>query len=87
MTFRSLVPNAVLLYAADNPHAPEHFISLELVNGQLVFQQNSGAGTVRVASRLSNYSDGGIEYTVSYRVQPAQRYLAPENTTTVAIAN
>lgn len=63
VTFRSLVPNAVLLYAVDNPHAPEHFISLELVNGQLVFQQNSGAGTVRVASRLSNYSDGGIEYT------------------------
>ncbi|XP_068694373.1 laminin subunit beta-1-like isoform X2 [Montipora foliosa] len=62
VTFRSLVPNGVLLYAADNVHAPNHFISLELVNGRLVFKQNSGAGTVRVASKFSNYSDGGIEY-------------------------
>lgn len=64
VTFRSLVPNGVLLYAADDVMNPSHYISLELVNGQLVFKQNAGIGEVRVASRFSNYSDGGIEYTV-----------------------
>ena len=64
LTFRSLVPNGVLLYAADDVMNPNHFISMELVNGQLVFKQNAGIGTVRVASIFSNYSDGGIEYTV-----------------------
>lgn len=63
VTFRSLVPNGVLLYAADDVMNPSHYISLELVNGQLVFKQNAGIGEVRVASRFSNYSHGGIEYT------------------------
>ena len=62
--FRSLVPNGVLLYAANDLDNPTHFISLELVDGRLVFKQNAGIGTVRVASKFSNYSDGGIEYTV-----------------------
>lgn len=64
VTFRSLVPNGVLLYAADDVMNPSHYISLELVNGQLIFKQNAGIGEVRVASRFSNYTHGGIEYTV-----------------------
>ena len=66
LQFRSLVPNGVLLYAADDVQNPSHFISLELINGQLVFKMNSGIGTVRVASKFTNYSDGGITYTVRY---------------------
>ena len=66
LQFRSLVPNGVLLYAADDVQNPTHFISLELINGQLVFKMNSGIGTVRVESKFRNYSDGGITYTVRY---------------------
>ena len=62
--FRSLVPNGVLLYAANDLQMPTHFISLELMNGRLVFKYNAGFRTVRVMSTFSNYSDGGHEYTV-----------------------
>ena len=62
--FRSLVPNGVLLYAADDLQNPSHFISLELVNGRLVFKYNAGYMTVKVMSTLSSYADGGHEYTV-----------------------
>ena len=61
--FRSLVPNGVLLYAADDLQTPTHFISLELVNGRLVFQYNAGYLTVDVKSTLNSYSDGQ-EYAV-----------------------
>lgn len=62
--FRSLVPNGVLLYAANNLQTPTHFISLELVNGRLVFKYNAGFKTVKVLSTFTNYSDGGYFYTV-----------------------
>ena len=62
--FRSLVPNGVLLYAANDLQIPTHFISLELVNGRLVFKYNAGFRTVKVMSTFNNYSDGGYEYTV-----------------------
>ncbi|XP_078373908.1 laminin subunit alpha-like [Oculina patagonica] len=61
--FRSLVPNGVLLYAANDMQNPTHFIILELVNGRLVFKYNAGYKTVKVMSTLSSYSDGQ-EYTV-----------------------
>lgn len=66
LRFRSLVPNGILLYAADDVQTPSHFISLELVNGQLVFKHNAGMGTVRVTSIFRNYSDGGHEFTVRF---------------------
>lgn len=62
--FRSLVPNGVLLYAANDLQMPTHFISLELVNGRLVFKYNAGFKTVKVLSTFNNYSDGGYFYTV-----------------------
>ena len=65
VTFRSLVPNGVLLYAASDLQNPTHFISLELVNGRLVFKYNAGYKTVKVMSTLSSYSDDGQEYTVN----------------------
>lgn len=65
VTFRSLVPNGVLLYATNDLQNPTHFISLELVNGRLVFKYNAGYKTVKVMSTLSSYADDGQEYMVN----------------------
>ena len=65
VTFRSLVPNGVLLYATNDLQNPTHFISLELVNGRLVFKYNAGYQTVKVMSTLSIYADDGQEYKVN----------------------
>ena len=63
--FRSLVPNGVLLYATNDLQNPTHFISLELVNGRLVFKYNAGYKTVKIMSTLRSYADDGQEYTVN----------------------
>ena len=64
MRFRSLVPNGVVLYAADDLQKPAHFVSVELVNGRVVCKYNANSTTVTVSSTFSNYSDGGMEYEV-----------------------
>ena len=65
VTFRALAPNGVLLYATNDLQNPTHFISLELVNGRLVFKYNAGYKTVRVTTTLESYADDGLEYTVN----------------------
>ena len=65
VTFRALAPNGVLLYATNDLQNPTHFISLELVNGRLVFKYNAGYKTVRVTTTLRSYADDGLEYTVN----------------------
>ena len=64
--FRALSPNGVLLYAADDVNKPTHFFSLELVNGELLYQFNAGGGLVRVRSNYNNYSSGGHWWTVIF---------------------
>lgn len=70
VVFRSLVPNGVLLYATNDLQNPTHFISLELVNGRLVFKYNAGYKTVKVTSTLSSYADDGLQYTVNILYLP-----------------
>ena len=70
VVFRSLVPNGVLLYATNDLQNPTHFISLELVNGRLVFKYNAGYKTVKVMSTLSSYADDGLQYTVNILYLP-----------------
>lgn len=65
VAFRSLVPNGVLLYATNDLQNPTHFISLELVNGRLVFKYNAGYKTVKVMSTLRSYAEDGQYYTVN----------------------
>lgn len=65
VTFRALAPNGVLLFATNDLQNPTHFISLELVNGRLVFKYNAGYKTVRVTTTLRSYADDGLEYTVN----------------------
>ena len=70
VVFRSLVPNGVLLYATNDLQNPTHFISLELVNGRLVFKYNAGYKTVKVMSTLNSYADDGLQYTVNILYLP-----------------
>ena len=65
INFRSLSPNGVLLYAADNMQSPSKFLAIELVNGRLVFKFNTGSGLVRVQSGFNTYAIGGQWYEVS----------------------
>ena len=65
MRFRALSPNGVLLYCTDDVLNPTHFLSLELVNGALVYKFDAGAGLIRIQSNYNNYSSGGHWWTVS----------------------
>lgn len=60
--FRALAPNGVLFVVADN--RTTQFVSLELVDGNLVYQFNTGSGLVRMRT-TGTYSFGGIWYKVS----------------------
>ncbi|XP_048583639.1 laminin-like protein epi-1 [Nematostella vectensis] len=64
LEFRSMSPNGVMLYGADNVSHPNEFISVELVNGKIVFKYDTGAGLVRVESNFNYYSAGGVWYKV-----------------------
>ncbi|XP_028399262.1 laminin subunit gamma-1-like [Dendronephthya gigantea] len=59
--FRALSPNGVLFMAADNQTS--QFVTLELVDGYLVYQFNTGSGLVRMRT-TGTYSVGGIWYQV-----------------------
>ena len=47
----------------DNFTNPSQFVSLELVDGSLVYQFNTGGGVVKMKT-LGNYAIGGLWYTV-----------------------
>lgn len=59
--FRALSPNGVLFMAADNQTSK--FVALELVDGNLVYQFNTGSGLVRMRTS-GTYTVGGIWYKV-----------------------
>ena len=77
MRFRALSPNGVLLYCTDDALNPTEFLSLELVNGALVYKFDAGAGLVRMRSNYNNYynnhynnySAGGRWWTVSSSIR------------------
>lgn len=61
--FRALSPNGILLLTMDNYTNPSQFVSLELVDGNLVYQFNTGKGLVKMRSQ-GNYAVGGVWYKV-----------------------
>ena len=63
MTFRALSDDGVLLYATDNDTHPTQFFSVELVQGRIFFEFNSGRGLVSVSTN-QKYSGNGHWYTV-----------------------
>ena len=67
--FRALAPNGVLFYAANDLANPTYFVSLELISGRLVYKYKGQLGLLRVQTTFSNYSTGGIWYTVSLRAR------------------
>ena len=61
MEFRALSPNGVLFMAANNDTS--QFVSLELVDGNIVYQFNTGNGLIQTRTR-GTYSVGGVWYRV-----------------------
>ena len=65
--FRALSPNGVIFLAANNDTS--QFVSLELVDGNLVYQFNTGSGLIRMRT-TGTYSVGGIWYKVELLLVP-----------------
>lgn len=63
VTFRALSDDGLLLYATDNDTHPTQFFSVELVQGRILFEFNSGRGLVSVTTQ-QKYSGNGHWYTV-----------------------
>ena len=63
LTFRALSDDGLLLYATDNDTHPTQFFSVELVEGRILFQFNSGRGLVSISTK-QRYSGNGHWYTV-----------------------
>ena len=61
--FRALSPNGILLLAMDNFSNPSQFVSLELVNGNLVYQFNTGRELVKMKTE-GVYTIAGVWYKV-----------------------
>ena len=59
--FRALSPNGVLFMAANNQTS--QFVSIELVDGKLIYQFNTGSGLVRMKT-TGVYTVGGVWYKV-----------------------
>ena len=60
MKFRSLSPNGVLLYATDDMKYPSQFLSVELVNGHIIYRFTTGQGIVYVQSKNNSYGTRGV---------------------------
>lgn len=58
LAFRALSDDGVLLYATDNDTHPTQFFSMELVEGRLLYEFNSGVGLVSI-STTQKYSGNG----------------------------
>jgi len=63
VTFRALSDDGLLLYATDNDTHPTQFFSVELVQGRILFEFNSGRGLVSISTK-QKYSGNGHWYTV-----------------------
>ena len=63
MTFRALSDDGLLLYATDNDTHPTQFFSVELVQGRIVYEFNSGGGLVSIGTE-QKYSGNGHWYKV-----------------------
>ena len=61
MEFRALSPNGILFMATNNDTS--QFVSLELVDGKIVYQFNTGSALVRMRTN-GIYTVGGIWYKV-----------------------
>ncbi|KAK3731434.1 hypothetical protein QZH41_013619, partial [Actinostola sp. cb2023] len=78
VNFRSLSPNGVLLYAADDMQSPTQFISVELLNGRIIFKFNTGRGLVRVQSYHNTYSNGTWYKALLLRIDQFGGLLVPK---------